>query len=211
MSPLNRSTDSILSRHVVSSEPAATAAAVTEGNRATCSITARKSCTVVAPLQPFQVPLGLLLRSPAARSGRTSFAGRQIAGEMAAVLLGPVRDGDVDRLQLRQGSAGWRPRSGASTRPGRRTARSAPGACQSAAKTSRMPPRTEISPGSSTAEVLWKPRSASHAESSRTSNSVPDAKRAGVGRQRLDVGHRLHQGLDARHQERRRLGARQAL
>ena len=36
MSPLNRSTDSIFSRQVVSSEPAATADAVTEGNRNAC-------------------------------------------------------------------------------------------------------------------------------------------------------------------------------
>ena len=35
MSPLNRSTDSIFSRHVASSESAATAEAVTDGNRNT--------------------------------------------------------------------------------------------------------------------------------------------------------------------------------
>ena len=39
MSPLKRSTDSIFSRQVVSSEPAATADAVTEGKRNTCCST----------------------------------------------------------------------------------------------------------------------------------------------------------------------------
>lgn len=39
MSPLNRSTDSIFSRQVVSTDPAATAEAVTDGNRSTCSNT----------------------------------------------------------------------------------------------------------------------------------------------------------------------------
>ena len=47
MSPLNRSTDSIGSRQVVSSEPAATAEAVTEGNGPPAASTAGtlwKSC-----------------------------------------------------------------------------------------------------------------------------------------------------------------------
>ena len=63
MSPLKRSTDSIFSRQVVSSEPAATAEAVTEGKRHTCSQHVGHRVQFLRPLQPLQVmpPLGLQL------------------------------------------------------------------------------------------------------------------------------------------------------
>ena len=84
----------------------------------------------------------------------------------------------------------------------RRTARSAPGRYQSEAKMSTIPPRSENSPGNSTAEVLWKPLSTSHVQRSGETHFVADAERCGsAAASALPLRHRLQEALDARNEQ----------
>ena len=83
------------------------------------------------------------------------------------------------------------------------------GSSASGGKMSRMPPRSENSPGSSTAVVACPPRATSHFVNSCSSSVPADANLARRLGQRIAPRHRLQQALDAGDEDASRMqGAR---
>ena len=169
------------------------------------------SCKSCGPFEPLQVVPALLLAAPSARSAGTSFAAADSRPDAPRSSNARRRESSprprpaCARLRWLE-TSNRRIDSISSPKNSTRT-----GSYQSGAKMSTMPPRTENSPGNSTAGVLWKPFSTSQRASSSTRQSVADAKRPRLPGQRLAVGHRLQQALDAGDHQLRRLGRLQQL
>ena len=84
------------------------------------------------------------------------------------------------------------------------------GSVASVGKTSRIPPRTLNSPGTSTTSARDMPRSSSQAVSVFDGHDVADGDGARHPRQRLGLGNRLERRLKRRDDQPRRVGARRA-
>ncbi len=178
MSPLNRSTDSIFSRQVVSSEPIGHSAGRDRGK----------------PRRPARIrrrPMQVLRAAPAAprycRPSSSSSArldqqepGIRRAGSRPN---GPpstsrgIEHGHFDRVERLQAPLAWRPRSGGSIRPRRRRTRPAPGRTSRGRKYRGCRRAGKTRPACATALVLWKPCSTSQRVNASTSPVWPTVKR----------------------------------
>ena len=143
--PLNRSTDSIGSRQVVSSEPVAMAEAVTEGNCDRLADHVGHAVKSLRPVEAFEVLPAFAFQlarldqqEPALRrqvigqvrrsaSGRGAGSERRFAPVASRLRAARPRPPPSPRsTPAAPGSADWPPRTAGSTRSRRRTARSAP-------------------------------------------------------------------------------------
>ena len=191
MSPLNRSTDSIRSRQVVSSEPAATADAVTEGNRSTCSQHVADAVEIVGPLQPLQIVPPFVFQLARLDQQEPALAA---ADNRLKWACGLARPAPAPSLRRRRPAARLR---WLETSKRRIDSISSPknsirtGSYQSGAKMSMMPPRTrELARhfhGRSCCESRSRPASGPVLQR----KLVAGPQRPRLPGQRVAVGHRL--------------------